>query len=138
MPSKLNPYLTFDGDAKAAMEFYEEVFGGTLRVHTYAEFGDEVPPGHADKIMHAMLETTAGFALMAGDNPPGNEFKPGNTMSISVSGEDETELRRYWERLSGGGTVAVPLEKQMWGDVFGMCVDRFGVTWMVNINAQQG
>ncbi|WP_406859352.1 VOC family protein [Streptomyces sp. HUAS MG47] len=137
MPSKLNPYLTFDGDAKPAMEFYKEVFGGTLRVHTYEDFADQVPPSHTDKVMHAMLETDEGFTLMAGDNPPGNEFKPGNTMSISVSGEDEARLRGYWDRLSGGGTVAVPLEMQMWGDVFGMCVDRYGVTWMVNVNTRQ-
>ncbi|WP_418955702.1 VOC family protein [Streptomyces tritici] len=138
MPSRLNPYLTFDGDAKQAMEFYKEVFGGTLRSHTYAEFGEQAPPGYADKTMHSMLETDAGFTLMGADNPPGNEFKPGNTLSISVSGEDESELRGYWERLSEGGTVAVPLEKQMWGDVFGMCVDRFGITWMVNIGEPQG
>jgi PhnB protein len=54
-------------------------------------------------------------------------------MAISLSGDDADELRRCWERLSDGGAVQVPLEQQVWGDVFGMCTDRFGVSWMVNI-----
>ncbi len=137
MASRLNPYITFNGDARQAMEFYKEVFGGTLRVHTYADFGEKEAGDAADKIMHGMLETTGGFTLMGADNPPGTEYTPGNNISVSVSGEDADELRGYWDKLSGGGTVSVPLEKQMWGDVFGMCTDRFGITWMVNVNQPQ-
>jgi PhnB protein len=70
---------------------------------------------------------------MGSDTPPGTAFTPGSNFSVSLSGDDADELRGYWERLSEGGTVAVPLEKQMWGDEFGMCADRFGVSWMVNI-----
>jgi PhnB protein len=83
--------------------------------------------------MHGMLETPAGYTLMAADTPPGVPFTPGNTITISLSGDDEDQLRDYWDRLSDGGSVSVPLEKQMWGDIFGMCVDRFGVAWMVNV-----
>ncbi|MGW3189940.1 VOC family protein [Streptomyces ardesiacus] len=133
MTSRLNPYLSFDGDARQAMEFYEEVFGGTLALNTFGESG--MPDSaYADKIMHAMLETPSGFTLMAADTPPGMEYRPGTTFSVSLSGDDAAELRGYWEKLSAGGAVAVPLEKQMWGDVFGMCTDRFGVPWMVNIS----
>ena len=132
MVSRLNPYLTFNGDARQAMEFYKEVFGGSLALNSYGEFGQADAP-NSDKIMHGMLETTGGFTLMGADNPPGMEFAPGNTFSVSLSGDDEAELRGYWEKLSEGGSVSVPLEKQMWGDVFGMCTDRFGVPWMVNI-----
>ncbi|MFI8522670.1 VOC family protein [Streptomyces sp. NPDC085481] len=138
MPSRLNPYISFDGDAKQAMEFYKGVFGGTLNLNTYGDFGDHGAGAPGDKIMHGMLETTAGFTLMAADSPPGMPYKPGNNISVSVSGEDADELRGYWDKLSGGGTVSVPLEKQMWGDVFGMCTDRFGITWMVNINQPKG
>lgn len=60
-------------------------------------------------------------------------YQPGTNIAVSVSGEDADELRGYWDALSGDGTVSVPLEKQMWGDVFGMCTDRFGITWMVDI-----
>jgi PhnB protein len=137
MGSRLNPYLSFDGDARQALEYYKEVFGGTLKVNTYGEFGRQDTPDN-DKIMHGMLETTGGFTLMGADNPPGMEYNPGNTFSVSLSGDDATELRGYWEKLSAGGSVSVPLEKQMWGDVFGMCTDRFGVPWMVNITDSQG
>ncbi|MFE7031467.1 VOC family protein [Streptomyces sp. NPDC057621] len=137
MASRLNPYISFDGDARPAMEFYKEVFGGTLALNTFGEAGSPGIP-EADQIMHAMLETPSGFTLMAADTPPGMEYRPGGNFSVSLSGDDESELRGYWEKLSAGGTVMVPLEKQMWGDVFGMCTDRFGIPWMVNIGQAQG
>lgn len=132
MPSRLNPYISFDGNARQAMEFYRDVLEGELTLHTYAEFGSPDAPG-ADKIMHGMLETPSGFTVMGSDTPPGMEHKPGNNITVSISGDDDTELRGYWDKLSSSGNVMVPLEKQMWGDVFGMCVDQFGVAWMVNI-----
>jgi len=135
MSSRLNPYISFAGNARAAMEFYEQVFGGTLTVNTFGEFGTE--GADADKVMHANLETPNGFTLMASDMPPGMEHSPGNNMAVSLSGDDADELRGYWEKLSAAGTVAMPLEKQMWGDEFGMCVDQFGVMWMVNIGPPQ-
>ncbi|MEU4496369.1 VOC family protein [Streptomyces sp. NPDC023998] len=137
MTSRLNPYIAFDGDARQAMEFYKGIFGGTLTVNTFGDFGREEAGDAADKIMHSMLETDSGFTLMAADTPPGMEYKPGNNISVSLSGDDANELRGYWDELSGDGTVSVPLEKQMWGDVFGMCTDRFGITWLVNISEQQ-
>ncbi|MFF2351154.1 VOC family protein [Kitasatospora sp. NPDC058115] len=132
MPSVLNPYINYTGDARQALEFYREVFGGELNLNTYGDAGAGQGPG-ADRIMHGMLTTTAGFTLMAADTPPGMPYTPGNNISVSVSGDDEAELRGYWEQLSADGTVLVPIERQMWGDVFGMCTDRFGITWLVNI-----
>ncbi|MFC3502535.1 VOC family protein [Micromonospora krabiensis] len=136
MATRLNPYLSFTGDAREAIEFYQRVFGGSLRMNTFGEFGN-TEPGLADQIMHAQLETDSGFTLMASDTPPGMEHSPGSTMTISLSGDDADELRRYWDQLSEGGVVTTPLEKQMWGDEFGMCTDRFGVPWMVNIATPQ-
>lgn len=132
MTSRLNPYLSFDGDARQAMEFYQSVFGGELHMNTFGEFGASDAP-EAEQIMHATLESDNGFTLMASDTPPGMTFDPGSRISISLSGADGDELRAYWQQLSSSGMVTVPLEKQMWGDEFGMCVDQFGVTWMVNI-----
>jgi PhnB protein len=132
MASILNPYVNFDGNAREAMEFYRDVFGGELTVNTFGEWGND-DPAVADKTMHALLETERGFTLMASDGPPGMEVPTGSNITISVSGEDADELRGYWDKLSDGGTVMMPLEKQMWGDEFGMCVDRFGIAWMVNI-----
>ncbi|MEI5527931.1 VOC family protein [Streptomyces brasiliscabiei] len=137
MVSRLNPYLSFDGDARQALEFYKEVFGGELSLNTFGSFGQPDAP-ESDKIMHGMLEAPNGFTLMGADTPPGMEYRPGGGFSVSLSGEDDAELRGYWEKLSEGGSVAVPLDKQMWGDVFGMCTDRFGVPWMVNISGAQG
>jgi PhnB protein len=136
MASRLNPYISFKDNARQAMEFYKEVFGGNLDLNTFGESGASDTP-EADKIMHAMLETDRGFALMASDTPPGMEHNPGSSISISLSGDDAAELRGYWEKLSAGGTVTMPLEKQMWGDEFGMCVDQFGISWMVNISQPQ-
>ncbi|MGH3490369.1 MAG: VOC family protein [Actinopolymorphaceae bacterium] len=137
MASRLNPYISFDGNAREAMDYYKRVFGGTLAMNTFGEFGDKDAPG-ADKIMHALLETDLGFALMAADLPPGMEHRPGDTISVSLSGDDADALRGYWTKLADGGSVSMPLEKQAWGDEFGMCVDRFGVPWMVNISQRQG
>jgi PhnB protein len=130
--TRLNPYVAFDGNARAAMKFYATVFGGELTISTFGEFGMK-EPGVRTKIMHAMLETDDGFTLMASDLPPGMEHSPGNTMTISLSGDDAETLRGYWKKLSRGGEVTMPLEKQMWGDEFGQCIDKFGVPWMVNI-----
>jgi len=132
MASRLNPYISFTNNARQAMEFYRGVFGGTLTLNTFGEFGAPDGPD-ADKVMHGMLETDTGFTLMGADTPTGMEHNPGNNIAVSLSGDDAAELRDYWAKLSEGGTVSVPLEKQMWGDEFGMCVDPFGIAWMVNI-----
>ena len=135
MASRLNPYISFDNSARQAMEFYRNVFGGDLTMNTFGEFGQADSPD-ADKIMHSQLETDSGFTLMASDTPAGMQRNTGDTITISLSGDDADSLRGYWEKLSDGGTVTMPLEKQMWGDEFGMCTDKFGVPWMVNV-AQQ-
>jgi PhnB protein len=134
--SRLNPYISFAGNAQEAMEFYKGIFGGTLTMNTFGESGAQ-DSGYADRIMHAMLEADNGYTLMGADTPPGMEHNPGNNIAVSLSGDDADELRGYWEKLSAGGTVTIPLEKQMWGDEFGACVDRFGISWLVNIGQPQ-
>ena len=137
MASRLNPYISFSDNARQALEFYQGVFGGTLTLNTFGEYGAPDTP-EADKIMHGLLETDGGFTLMGADTPPGMEHNPGTNITVSLSGDDADELRGYWEKLSGGGgKVLVPLEKQMWGDEFGQCVDQFGIGWMVNIGQQR-
>jgi len=136
MASRLNPYVNFDGNTREAMEFYKDVFGGDLHVNTFGEYG--MQGADADKIMHSQLETPSGFTLMAADTPAGMQHTSGDTITISLSGDDGDELRGYWEKLSAGGQVTMPFEKQMWGDEFGMCVDRYGVPWMVDVVVPQG
>lgn len=137
MTSRLNPYLGFRDNAREAMEFYQSVFGGELDVNTFSDLGASDDPDEADKVMHSMLTTDSGFVLMAADTPNSMSYNPGDSFSVSVSGDDEAELRGYWDKLSADGMVAMPLEPAPWGDTFGMCADRFGVNWLVNITAEQ-
>lgn len=132
----LNPYLHFGDSARPAMEFYRDVLGGALNVMTFGDMGSDGP--EATKVMHAQLETEPDLVLMASDTPPGMDVPTGSGVSVSLSGDDGDRLRRWFAGLAEGGTVSVPLEKQMWGDEFGQCTDRFGVTWLVNIAQPQG
>ena len=136
MASRLNPYLNFDGNARQALEFYASVFGGDLALTTFADFGRTGPPD-ADKIMHGQLETEAGYTLMAADIPSEIEVRPMAGFSVSLSGDDADVLHGYWEKLSASGTATMPMQKQAWGDEFGMCTDQFGVPWLVNISQPQ-
>jgi PhnB protein len=135
MSSQLNPYLHFDGNARQALEFYQGVFGGTLNLNPYSQFGRTGPD--ADRIMHGMLETGAGYTLMASDASVDMEPDPVSGFSVSLSGDDADALRGYWDKLSAAGTIGMPLQKQVWGDEFGMCTDQFGVSWLVNISQPQ-
>ncbi|MEP6815049.1 MAG: VOC family protein [Marmoricola sp.] len=137
--STLNPYLSFRDNARAAMEFYQSVFGGELTLNTFGDSpmsGDY--PDEAEKILHGQLVTTSGFTLMGADTPASMDHKPGNDYSVSLSGDEDAELRGYWEKLNDGATVTAPLNAAPWGDTFGMLTDRFGVNWMVNIAGSAG
>lgn len=135
MASRLNPYLNFNGNARQALEFYQSVFGGDLDLNTFADLGASGTPD-ADRIMHGQLETDAGYTIMAADVTSDMEYDPISGASVSLSGEgpDADTLRGYWNKLSAGGTTTMAMEKQSWGDEFGMCIDKFGVPWLVNIH----
>jgi len=136
MASQLNPYLTFDGNAREAMEFYHSILGGELRINTFGEFGAP-DPAIADKVMHAMLTSEKGYLLMAADTAPGMPFNPGNTITVSLSGDPGEGLEEVWEKLADGGTVQLPFEKQMWGDLYGQLTDKFGIPWMIDVVVPQ-
>ncbi|RPI28368.1 MAG: VOC family protein [Chloroflexota bacterium] len=119
------------------MEFYHSVFGGTLNMNTFKEFQASQDPSEDDKIMHAQLDGDNGITIMGADTPSSMEYNPGTNYSISLSGENEAELRNYYENLSDGGMIVEPLEKSPWGDTFGMLVDKYGVHWMVNIAGER-
>lgn len=135
MPTILNPYLNFDGNARDAMEFYKSVFGGKLNMSTFGEFQATQDPSARDKIMHGQLDTDNGMTLMGSDimEGMGPPFTVGTNFSISLSGDNEAELRGYWDKLAAGSTISVPLEKAPWGDTFGILTDKFGTSWLVNI-----
>ncbi|MDQ7991182.1 MAG: VOC family protein [Propionicimonas sp.] len=134
----LNPYLSFSGNAREAMEFYKSVFGGELTLSTFGEFQmPGITPEDVDKVMHSQLTTASGFTLMGSDTPssmpqPGG----GSSITISLSGPEDGELRGYWDKLSDGGQVTLPLAQAPWGDWFGQLVDRFGTSWMLDITPE--
>ena len=134
MPSRLDPYISFKDNAREAMEFYKTVFGGNLVMNTFQEFHASEDPQEGSKIMHSMLEADNGITFMASDTPSGMEHREGANISMSLSGDNETELRGYWDKLSEGGQISMPLEKAPWGDSFGMLTDKFGINWLVNVS----
>jgi len=137
MRAKLNPYINFKDTTRQAMEFYKSVFGGDLRLSTFKEFHASQDPSEDNKIMHAELNTGSGINFMAADTPIRMEYHPGTNINMSLTGDDEVELKGYFSKLSAGGVVTQPLEKAPWGDAFGMCTDKFGINWFVNITAKK-
>jgi PhnB protein len=137
MKTLLNPYLSFKDNARQAMEFYKTVFGGKLAMSTFKEYKASQDPSEDNLIMHAMLEAENGLTFMASDTPKRMEYHPGANISMSISGDNEVELIGYFQKLSVGGKVTNPLKKEVWGDTFGMCTDKFGVNWLVNIAAKK-
>jgi len=136
MTSILNPYVSFQGNARDAMKFYQSVFGGELDLMTFKDAGMTAEGVNPDDIMHAALTAKNGITLMAADTATGmREYIVGTNMSISLSGEDEAELTGYYNKLAEGGKVEQLLTKAPWGDTFGMCIDKFGTFWLVNITA---
>jgi PhnB protein len=136
----LDPYLFFSGNAREAMEFYKSVFGGKLDVNEYTDEDREMMPGTPQekesmkgKLMHAMLD--GDVRLMASDSTKASAKAA--KIELSLSGEDEETLRRYWDGLSDGGKVTMRLEKAPWGDIFGMITDKYSISWMVNITASK-
>ena len=129
----LNPYINFDGNTRAAMEFYQSVFGGELNVMNFGDIpGMPVDDADKGKVMHSQLTGDHGLVLMAADASSHMEYAPFNG-SVSLSGDEEALLTGYFKQLSEGGQVPQPLEKAPWGDSFGMLVDKFGVSWLMNI-----
>ena len=137
MPTKLNAYLNFKDNAREAMEFYRGVFGGELTINTFSELNASSDPSEGDKVMHSVLEAE-GISFMAADTPNSMEYKSAAGFGMSLSGDNLDELSGYFDKLSAGGMVTMPLEKAAWGDTFGMVVDKFGVSWLVNVLASPG
>lgn len=136
MSSNLTPYLSFRDQAMSAMEFYRSVFGGELSRLSFGENGVG-EPAEADRTMHSQLEIATGLTLMAADVPDSlGAPTPNGSIALSGGPAEADELRSWYTGLSEGASEALPLEQAPWGDSFGMCVDRFGVRWMVNISGR--
>lgn len=134
MPTILNPYLSFRGTAREAMEFYRSVFGGIITLFTFKDLDAAADPSEENLVMHSQLDTPGGMTLMAQDSPSRANGRPHDDVMISLSGDDEGQLQTYWERLSEGGEIVTPLAEVPWSRAFGMLVDRFGVHWLINVD----
>lgn len=132
MAVTLTPYIFFKGDAKEAMEFYKDVFGGELTTQTYEQANQPGSELTGDKLMHADLHDGL-IRIFGSDTDQASEAAKKVTLSINGEAEDETKLSEVFEKLSQGGEVRSPLKKEFWGDTFGMVTDKYKVDWMVNI-----
>ena len=137
MATSLNPYISFRDTAKQALEFYHSVLGGELTVSTFGEMHASEDPAEQDKVMHGQVTSSTGLILMAADTPNSMEYTPGQNIAVSLSGDDEAELRGYWDKLVDGATITAPLMQAPWGDTFGMLQDKFGINWLVNVAGAQ-
>ncbi|WP_367129032.1 VOC family protein [Saccharothrix sp. HUAS TT1] len=125
-------HLNFRGDARAALEFYRSVFGGHLAVVTYQDAGNV--QGEPDQVMWGQVLAEGGFHVMAYDVPASMAHDRGeNSFFVSLRGETVEEVTGYWEPLSDGATVVVPLSPAGWAPAYGMLRDRFGVVWVVDV-----
>jgi len=131
MPAQLNPYLMLGDTARPALEFYRGVFGGEVSLRTFADVPG-TPPESADRVMHGTLETADGLVIMAADSPENADAPTGQNLEVSVSNSDTDITQSWWDGISDGGTVEVPFVQAPWGYRFGMCVDKFGIRWMVS------
>ena len=143
-------HLNFSGDARAALEFYATAFGGQSFARTYGEFGMPAGLPDTDKVVFGQVVAPDGFTIMAYD-VPGTDAGPatgsthrenGTTVTdqsffIALNAETLDEATGYWAALEAGGTVVEPLAASAWSAGFGMLTDRFGVTWLFNVVADE-
>lgn len=136
--TSIHPYLFFSGNCREAFTRYSEIFSGELTLITGADMPaeDQAPPEMADLIMHAALNF--GDDLLMGSDDPTGDGGPVKGMSVSFSAISTAEAERVFNALSDGGQVTMPLEKTSWSPMFGACIDRFGMSWMIDTQPDQG
>lgn len=150
MTIKTTTHLNFRGDARAALEFYQSVFGGRITIASYGDFGMPKDVPGADNVVFGQVETDEGFRVMSYDIPgPAGESaaaagstrrENGTTVTdqpffVSVRGESLDEVEGYWAALSVGASIVEPLAASAWSPGFGMLTDGFGVTWILDVAA---
>jgi PhnB protein len=134
---QINPYVNFNGQCREAFDYYAKVLGGNITFSmTWGEMAgaDQFPKETHNLIMHATL-TVGDHILMGADAPPGRYLQPQGT-NVSIQVKDRTEGERIFKALAEGGNITMPFEKTFWSPGFGMCVDRFGIPWMVNTGGE--
>ncbi|SEQ11821.1 PhnB protein [Devosia sp. YR412] len=139
MTIKTTTHLNFRGDAKAALEFYQSVFGGEIMLLSYRDANAVQDPAEADQIMWGQVESPEGFRVMAYDVPSRTDYDAGTIpLFLSVRGDNADELTRFWNGLAEGGTMIQPIGPAAWSSLYGMLKDKFGVTWVMDVAVAYG
>ena len=137
----VNPYLNFNGTCEEAFNQYKSIFGGEFSyVGRYSDMPAD--PNHPiseedkNKIMHMSLPLANGGVLMGSD--AGGEWASnivvGTNVTLSLNATSKEEADRVFNALADGGVVTMPMNATFWGDYFGMCIDKFGINWMMSFN----
>ena len=134
--TKLSPYLNFMGKGTEAMKFYHSILGGKLDIQSYGDTGQAKNDAEKDFLMHGALVDEV-ITLYASDGNEEHKVTEGNSVHLCLMGDDEAKLTEYFNKLSEGGNVDMPLAKQFWGDTYGQLTDKFGMHWMINIVAKK-
>ena len=130
---ELNPYVHFSGNCAEAFKFYERALGGKItmmQTHGESPMKDQLPADWHDKVLHVQL--SIGDRMLMGSDAPPNHFKTPQGFSLSLSFKSAADAEKIFKAISEGGTISMPFAKTFWSPGFGMCVDRFGIPWMVN------
>lgn len=134
MTISVTNHLNFCGDARAALEFYQSVFGGNITIVTYEDAQNVQDPSEANQVMWGQVAAKNGFRVMAYDVPSRMPWDQGkNAFFVSVRGDSDKEIAALWEKLSVGATVAQPFAPSGWAPLYGMLTDRFGITWVLDV-----
>lgn len=130
------PHINLRGQARAALQFYQSAFGGELALLTYQDAHNVRDPQDAERLMWGQVRAADGFQVMAYDVPTGTAWQPGeNAYFICVGCSTAQEAAQRWAGLADGATVVQPLSPSSWAPLYGMLRDRFGVTWVISVNA---
>jgi PhnB protein len=135
MTLAVTTHLNFCGEARAALDFYKQVFGGEQTLVTYAGMGQPELGVSADHIIWGQVVTDDGFRIMAFDVRAGQDHSPGaNAFYVSLRGTSADEIQQRWAALADGAVILQPIGPAAWSPLYGMLTDRFGVIWVVDVD----
>ena len=129
----INPYVGFNGKCLAAMNFYQQGFGGELELQKFDDpAGSPDDNASGEKILHASLHLKGLQIIMGTDMTEKEGFIKGNNIALAISCESEEEITSLFQKLAHAGRPVSPLQEYPWGGIFGSVDDQFGIRWMLN------
>lgn len=134
----VSPYIAFKGNCREAIDFYKQALGAE---ELYSETYGNSPMkemGPADAIMHSTIKIGSSHVMMCDDLRPEAAASSPSNISLAIGLDEVEKAKEYFNNLSQGGSVTMPLDKTFWAEAFGMLTDKFGINWMVNCDAPHG